>query len=189
MAKPDKTPKPAIAPAIAVEPELPPEPVEIPLRVSVIAITHNQVDALRRTLASVERSEPRQMLEILVVDAGSEDTTRDIEGDYSAIKLLRTPKNFGWTKSANIGTRTAKGEYLFIIPPGVEVQPDTVALLAARLDAESDVTVVCPLERNAAGDVVGRCFTLPTVAELSARVSSNAWPMAAVATFQPVRPS
>ena len=110
MAKPDKTPKPAIAPPIAVIPELPPEPVEIPLRVSVIAITHNQVDALRRTLASVERSEPRQMLEILVVDAGSEDTTRDIESDYSAIKLLRTPKNFGWTKSANIGTRTAKGE-------------------------------------------------------------------------------
>ena len=183
MAKHDKTPKPIIAPAITVVPELPPEPVEIPLRVSVIVITHNQVDALRQTLASVERSEPRPMLEILVVDAGSEDATRDIEGDYSSIKLLRTPKNFGWTKSANIGTRTAKGDYLFFIPPGVEVQPDTVALLAARLDAESDVTVVCPLERNAAGEVVGRCFALPTPAELSARVSGNAWPMAVGGDF------
>lgn len=175
MAKPDKTPKPAMA----VQPELPPEPVEIPLRVSVIVIARNQVDALRRTLASIERSVPREMLEILVVDAGSDDATRDIETSYPAIKLLRTPKNFGFAKSANIGTRTAKGEFLFFLPPGVEVQPDTVALLVTRLDAESDVTVVCPQQCNADGEAVGRCFALPTPAELSARVSGGSWTMAA----------
>jgi glycosyltransferase involved in cell wall biosynthesis len=175
MAKLDKSTKtiPATKPEVIAE-----EPVTIPLRVSVIVITLNQVDALRRTLASLERSVPREMLEILVVDPGSSDATRDIEASYPAIKLLRTPRNFGWTKSANIGTRTAKGDFLFFLPPGVEVQPDTVARLAAVLDAESDVTVVCPLERNAAGETIGRSFALPSPAELSTRVSSGQWPMA-----------
>ena len=131
MAKPDKNPKPVTPPV----PEPPPEPVVIPLRVSVIVITRNQLEGLRRTLASIERSAPREMLEILVVDAGSEDGTRDIESEFAAIKLLRTPKNFGWTKSANIGTRTAKGEYLFFLHAGVELEPDTVVRLAERLDS------------------------------------------------------
>ena len=172
MAKPDKIPKPAPVP------EPPPEPVVIPMRVSVVVITRNQEEALRRTLTSVERSLPREMLEILVVDAGSTDGTRDIEAAYPAIRLLRTPKNFGWTKSANIGTRTAKGEFLFFIPPGVEIEPDTVAKLMARLDAETDVTVVCPLELSSAGQVVGRCYELPTPAQLAARIKTGQWPMA-----------
>jgi len=172
MAKPDKNPQPAPIPAP------PPEPIVIPMRVSVIVITHNQVEALRKTLASVERSVPREMLEILVVDPGSTDSTRDIEADFPSLKLLRTPKNFGWTKSANIGTRTAKGEFLFFLPPGVEIEPGTVAKLMARLDNESDVTVACPLELNSASQVVGLCYALPTPAELSTRVTSGVWPMA-----------
>jgi hypothetical protein len=180
MAKLDKTVKttPIAKPEAAAV-----EPVIIPLRVSVIVTTRNQLEALQLTLRSVERSVPREMLEILVVDAGSDDGTRDIEATFPAIKLLRTPKDFGWTKSANIGTRTAKGEFLFFLPPGVEVLPDTVERLVTRLDAQSDVTVVCPSERNAAGETVGRCFALPTPAELSARVSSGQWPMAAGSEF------
>lgn len=153
------------------------------MRVSVVIITRNQVDALRRTLATVERSVPREMLEILVVDPGSDDATRDIEGEYPGIKLLRTPKNFGWTKSANIGTRTAKGEFLFFLPPGAEIEPDTIARLVARLDEASDATVVCPAERNSAGENVGRCFTLPTPDQLTARVKTGQWPMASGPDF------
>ncbi|MBY0505212.1 MAG: glycosyltransferase [Bryobacteraceae bacterium] len=177
MAKPDSTPKPASAPVP------PPEPVVIPLRVSVVVITRNQSEALRRTLASLERSTPRELLEILVVDAGSVDDTRDIEASFPAIKLLRTPKNFGWTKSANIGTRTAKGDYLFFLPPGVEVEADTVARLAARLDEAADVTAVCPLERNSAGETVGRSYALPTPADLGVRLRTGQWPMANAPDF------
>lgn len=177
MAKPDKYPKPELIPAPI------PEPVIIPMRVSVIVITRNQLEPLRQTLTSVERSLPREMLEILIVDAGSDDGTRDIEADFPAIKLLRTPKNFGWTKSANIATRTAKGEFLFFLPPGVEIEADTIAALMARLDQATEVTVVCPQERNSAGEVVGRCYSLPTPAELSTRVSTGHWPMAAGQDF------
>ena len=180
MAKLDKNSKSVTAskPVTAPTPEPHPEEVVIPMRVSVIVITRNQLPGLRRTLASIEKSVPREMLEILVVDAGSEDGTRDIESEFAAIKLLRTPKNFGWTKSANIGTRTAKGEYLFFLHPGVEIAPNSVMELAGRLDAEADVTVVCPLERNALGETVGRSFALPTPDELSTRVSTGEWPMA-----------
>lgn len=190
MPKLDKNTKREIAPKteLTVQPEPAAEPALIPLRVSVIVISRNQVEALRRTLQSIERSVPREMLEILVVDAGSDDATRDIETDFPAVRLLRTPKNFGWTKSANIGTRTAKGDLLFFVPPGVVVEPDTIEKLAARFgddrpDSESDVAVVRPLERNAAGETVGRSFALPTTSEVSARVSTGQWPMAPGSEF------
>ncbi len=171
MAKPDQTLNPQAAPAT------PPEPVVIPLRVSVIVIARNQVDALRRTLTTVERSVPREMLEVLVVDPGSDDATRDIEAGFPSVKLLRTPKNFGWTKSANIGTRTAKGEFLFFLPAGVELEPDTIARLSDRLEHEPEITVICPRERSGTGESVSQSFVLPTPADLSTRVSQGRWPM------------
>jgi GT2 family glycosyltransferase len=85
-------------------------------------------------------------------------------------------RNFGWTRAANIGTRTAQGEYLFLVPAGVEVAADTVSKLAARLDADSTLMAVAPLETGANGEVRSRGYRLPTAADFSARLAKGDWP-------------
>ncbi|MBM3725657.1 MAG: glycosyltransferase [Acidobacteria bacterium] len=116
-----------------------------PPKVSVLILCRNQAGPLRKTLASLERSEHRQAIEVVVVDSGSSDGSEAMDGEFPGINMLRLPKNFGATKAKNIGTRTATGEFLLFLDPGYEVSPDTVHALAASLESQTGANAVCPL--------------------------------------------
>lgn len=152
---------------------IPSEP--IPLKVSALLVTRNQVEATRRSVAALEKSVPREMLEIIVADCGSRDGTAQLDEAFPDVVMLRNARNFGWTKIANIGTRTAKGEYLLLLYPGVEVEPQTVAKLAAYLEADSAAAAVVPAERDAAGQSVSTFYALPGAAELGQRRAQGNW--------------
>ena len=51
-------------------------------KVAAILIAHNQAAELRRALEALERSVPRELLEILVVDCASEDDTRGFADEF-----------------------------------------------------------------------------------------------------------
>jgi N-acetylglucosaminyl-diphospho-decaprenol L-rhamnosyltransferase len=138
-------------------------PVEEPLgpRVSAILVSLNQIEALRRAVAALERSTDRERLEILVVDLGSYDGSPQLDSEFPAIVTLRLPHNFGATKAMNIGTRTAKGDLVFYLSPDVEVAPDTVKRLADKLEEDSDAAAVCPLLVDEEGRTASRIYKLP----------------------------
>ena len=154
-------------------PAPPPEP--IPLKVSALIVTRNQVDAARRTVASLEKSVPREMLEIIVADCGSRDGSESLDEEFPGISIMRNARNFGWTKIANIGTRTARGEYLFILYAGAEVDPQTVAKLAGHLEADPSAAAVVPMERDASGAVVSTFYRLPGPDQFAHRRATGGW--------------
>jgi glycosyltransferase involved in cell wall biosynthesis len=53
-----------------------------PPRVSVVVTSRNRVDRLRRCLESVENSEGRATLQVIVVDNGSADGSAQLEGEF-----------------------------------------------------------------------------------------------------------
>jgi glycosyltransferase involved in cell wall biosynthesis len=121
-------------------------------RVSILIVSQHQAQLLRPTLeALAARLEPA-LSEILVVDCGSQDGSARMDDELEGITILRLPRNFGWTRAINIATRTAKGEYLFLLPNGVEVQPDTVSRLLSALESNPQAGAVCP---------AGEFFALP----------------------------
>ena len=133
-----------------------------PPRISALIVSNNQAAALRRSLAALEKSRNRELMEIILVDNGSTDGSPSLDTDFPNITVLRLPRNFGSTKALNIGIRTAIGEYLLLLEPETEVSPDTVALLAARLDREAEASAVCPLLTSPADEPVSRILPLPT---------------------------
>ena len=128
---------------------------------SAILVSLNQIEALRRAVAALERSTDREKLEILVVDLGSYDGSPQLDSEFPAIVTLRLPHNFGATKAMNIGTRTAKGDLVFYLSPDVEVAPDTVKRLADKLEEDSDAAAVCPLLVDEEGRTASRIYKLP----------------------------
>ena len=158
----------------------PPEPAErvepepIQLKVTAVLIACDQEAALRRSIAALEASEDRERLEILQVDCGSRDGSPRLDADYPSLGMLRLPHNFGATRAVNIATRTAKGEFLFLLAPGVEVEPGTVSKLAALLDADETLTAVCPLLVDENGSLVSRIRKIPTRASLGAACKGEA---------------
>lgn len=145
------------------------------LKVSALVIARKANAAARQTVASLETTTPRDLLEIIVADCGSRDGTAELDSEFPAISMLRMPRNFGWTKAANIGTRTAKGDYLFLIPPGVEVEAGTVGKLAAYLESDPNAAAVVPLERSPEGQPVSTIFPLPDASALARRRSTGNW--------------
>jgi GT2 family glycosyltransferase len=137
------------------------------IRVSVVVVVYNSLEPLRRCLHALEQSRGRETFEILVVDNGSRDGSASIDSDFHAVTVLRLPRHFGLTKARNIGIRTAKGEHLLLLSPEVEVNPDTVAALAAALEQETSALAVGPLLVDETGAVASRVLRLPEAAVVS----------------------
>lgn len=144
------------------------EPRQEHPHITALVLTRNQGDRLRACLEALDRSVPRETLEILVVDNGSSDETPAIMADFPLANTLRLPKDFGSTRALNIGIRTAKGELVFLLTPGVEVQPDTLSQLAARLLSSPDIGAVCPY--------VSAWYRLPTAADLKLALTNGDLP-------------
>ena len=118
------------------------EPVQP--RVTALVVSRNNGAALRSTIEALEASQGRERIEILVVDDGSQDDTGDVLTAFPDVISLRVPKRIGWTRAVNIALRTAKGDYILFMPPGVLVEPSTVHGLADRFEASPDTGAVCP---------------------------------------------
>jgi GT2 family glycosyltransferase len=139
-----------------------------PPRVTALVHSRNSAGELQRCLEALERSEQKEALEILVVDNGSEDGSADIPSQFPDVQTLRLPKDFGRTKATNIALRTAKGDFIFFVPPHVEVEPDTIVKLADRLTASDAVGAVCPY--------VSRWHRFPSLDGLRAACSTGELP-------------
>jgi len=134
--------------------------------VSAIVVSYNSKEALARSLAALKASSLGEAMEILVVDCGSRDSSGQIDQEVSGVTVLRLPRHFGLTKARNIGARTAQGRFLLFLDPDIEVLPETVALLAARLDADPSVVIACPLLMDRDGRPVSHIGDLPSLERL-----------------------
>ena len=132
-----------------------------PLKVSVVVVSCNRKEMLRRCLEALEGSEARAEMEIVVVDNGSTDGSAQLEDEFPNGRFIRIPRNFGLTKAMNLGLRAAEGEYIFFLHEDTEVSPETVRELAARLDAEADVTAVAPMLVTARGNPAPQLGSFP----------------------------
>jgi GT2 family glycosyltransferase len=124
-----------------------PEPPEVPnpIRITALVVSYNRAELLRRALESLERSEEREKLEIVVVDNGSTDGSAELESEFPNVRFIRMPRNFGLTKALNVALRNVAGEFLLLLHEDTEVSPDTARVLAAVLETQSDAGAVCPL--------------------------------------------
>ncbi len=122
-----------------------PEPEKQTPRVTVVVVSHNRQGMLRTCLETLEKSEGRDKLQIVVVDNGSLDGAAQLDADFPDLQWIRLPKNFGLTKAMNLGWRAADAEYVFFLHDDTEIPPDAVMRLADVLDANPDAAAVCPL--------------------------------------------
>ena len=154
------------APIVEAEPEPKPlEPEQAPTpKVTALIFSYDSAPALRRCLAALEASNDRPTIEILVVDCGSHDESPQLDAEFANVTILRLPRYFGQTKALNIGTRTAAGEYLFFLTPGVEVLPTTIPALVARLESDPDVVAACPLLLDTESRQAQNFYRLPSPA-------------------------
>lgn len=155
-------------PQTSPQQETPQEP-----RVSVVIVTWNCVEALRRCLTALNASRQRERLQVLVVDAGSRDGSGQVDAEFPNVTVLRMPRNFGKTRARNIGCRTARAELILFLDPEVEVAPGTVMDLAAAVEADAQAVAAIPRMLDTAGQPVPVAAHLPNRASLVEACRTN----------------
>jgi len=145
--------------------EEPQEPQEVPnpVRITALVVSYNRAELLRRALESLEHSEEREKLEVLVVDNGSTDGSAELESEFPNVRFIRMPRNFGLTKALNVALRNIAGEFLLLLHEDTEVSPDTARVLAQVLENQSDAGAVCPLLVNPNGTAAPQIEELPAL--------------------------
>lgn len=80
-------------------------------RVSVVIRAKNEARYIGETLAAVQGQHYRDF-EVIVVDSGSTDRTREIADDYGAKVITIAPKEFTYGRALNLGVANSQGQLL-----------------------------------------------------------------------------
>jgi GT2 family glycosyltransferase len=120
-----------------------------PPDLSVIVVTHNSREMTLRTLRSALAATGEVSAEWLLVDAGSTDGTPDaIEQELGQVRVLRRD-NRGFAASNNVALAEARGRYVLLLNPDVEIRSGTLGELIAAMDARPGLGLASVIQRGA----------------------------------------
>lgn len=112
-----------------------------PPRVSVLIPAYNHARFLPEALSGVLAQSFRDC-EVLVVDDGSTDSTREVVANFAPQVRYLHQENAGQSRARNMGIRHTTGEYVAFLDADDRWYPGKIAAQVAYLDAHPDVGVV-----------------------------------------------
>ena len=102
---------------------------DAPITVSVIIVTRNTCALTLAAVRSFFESRGGIPGEIIVVDNGSSDDTREgVVREFPSVHYIRSEKNLGFAGANNLGARGARGEFLLLLNSDARLQPDSLPL-------------------------------------------------------------
>ncbi|OOZ41820.1 glycosyl transferase [Solemya pervernicosa gill symbiont] len=106
--------------------------------ISVIIPAKNEGIPLKKLLPRIKQLD--EITEIIVVDDGSSDDTREI-GLAAGANVISHPYSMGNGAAIKTGTRSAQGELLLFMDADGQHNPDDIPRLIRKLDEGYDMTV------------------------------------------------
>jgi N-acetylglucosaminyl-diphospho-decaprenol L-rhamnosyltransferase len=132
---------------------------------SVIIVSWNVRDLLRRCLASLEPGREALAMQVIVVDSASADGSAEmVAAEFPWVELIVSPENVGFPAGNNLGLAMARGRFMLLLNPDAEVVGDALSTLVAFLDANHGVGVAGPQLLNPDGSVQSSRRRFPTLA-------------------------
>lgn len=129
--------------------------------VSVVIVSWNTRERLRRCLESIQAKTKSVSYEVLVIDNASADQSEEmVREHFSQFEVIQTGANLGFSKAVNIGMRRAQGRHVLLLNPDVLLKSDAVSELSKFLDNEPAYGAVTGKLVEESGER-WRCFTKP----------------------------
>jgi N-acetylglucosaminyl-diphospho-decaprenol L-rhamnosyltransferase len=135
------------------------------LDLSIIIVSWNVRELLRRCLASIEAGRGALALEVIVVDSASTDGSCEmVAAEFPAVRLVRQETNVGFTRGNNLGLALALGRYALLLNPDTEIVDSALPDMVAYLDAHPRVGALGPQLTYPDGAIQSSRRRFPTLA-------------------------
>lgn len=117
--------------------------------VSVIIVNYKVREELFDCIDSIVKSKPKVGFEIIVVDNDKEsEIKKELTNKFPEVKYIKSPRNVGFGAGNNLGSKIAKGKYLFFLNPDTKVFKGTLDNLHKYLNENSKVGMISPVFLN-----------------------------------------
>ena len=114
---------------------------------SIITVNYN---GLKDTCALIDSIPFNEDMEVIVVDNGSNENEANVlQERYPYIKVIRSDLNLGFAGGNNLGMKSAKGKYLFLVNNDTAFKEFNPNILIKRLESSPKIGMVCPKIRFA----------------------------------------
>jgi hypothetical protein len=145
---------------------------------SVAVVTHNGRDLALATLRSARARAGPIHVEWLVADSDSSDGTAEaIERELPDVDVFRC-RNLGFAHGNNVALERARGRYVLLMNPDVQIETGTLAQLVSALDERPHVGAASVVQRGTEGELLPSIRRFPSpVRDLGEALFAPRWPV------------
>ncbi len=118
-----------------------PAPVE-PVRASIVIPVLNNAFLTHHCLESIAQRTARGQYEVIVVDNGSDERTRQMLVSARGLRLITNASNVGFVEACNQGAAAARGEFVVFLNNDAVVLPDWLDHLIATAERDGGIGAV-----------------------------------------------
>jgi GT2 family glycosyltransferase len=132
--------------------------------VSVLIVSYNTRELLRRCLRSLDEAIGSSDHEVIVLDNASSDGSADMVAEaFPAVTLVRSSTNLGFAAGVNEAARRATRNHLLLLNPDTELRPGAVDALLDAKARHPEVGLIGGRTLTPEGSLDRRsCWGLPT---------------------------
>lgn len=113
--------------------------------ITIGLVSYNTKDLVVRCLKSVFEFTKGVSYQIILVDNKSKDDTVSIvEKEFPSVRVIRSPKNVGFSSAINMALTEAKGRYFAMFNSDTALLNDTFTELVRFADSQPDCGIACP---------------------------------------------
>ena len=148
------------------------------MEISFIILTWNSEQFIEQCLLSISKSCQKDEIsnyEVIVIDNNSTDMTKEIiknttMGNAKRIELIELERNYGTTKTRNMGLQKSLGEYICVLDSDAEIKNINYNYIFSYLDENPDVGIVAPKLIYPNGDIQVSVKKFPTLSDKMKRL-------------------
>ena len=133
---------------------------------SVIIVSYNTRDLLRRCLLSLRASIGLSLETIVVDNASSDGSAAMVSDEFPEAQLLAQTMNSWYCAGNNIGLSAATANFALLLNPDTEVAPEALAIMLQFLCENPDYAGVTAQLRYPDGQIQPTCARVPTFQDL-----------------------
>ncbi|MFH1522879.1 MAG: glycosyltransferase family 2 protein [Patescibacteria group bacterium] len=131
---------------------------------SIIIVSWNVRNKLRENLAALFAGMGNLDLEIFVVDNNSSDGSVEmVKKEFPQVKLIVNKENLGFAKANNQAIKKAKGEFILLLNPDMQVFPDTLEKIVKWMKDNKQARVATCQLVSERGETIKIVRQFPTV--------------------------